>query len=82
MLTAKSPYAQQQMAAAVQFIAELAADRRTFIVTCLHCNKLCDSGSPEPTFAFVTLTYDMSLNVCICLDCLTKRRASKEEQRK
>ena len=65
---------EQQLEKTKEVINALAQDRRTFIVNCIYCNKACNSAGPMQTFAFMILKYDMSLNVCICTDCLRGQR--------
>jgi hypothetical protein len=63
---------QQKLGEAVNTIQTLAKDNRPFVIRCVHCSALCPSNGPKQTFAFIALAYDMSLNVCVCTNCLTK----------
>lgn len=65
--------AQRKLGEAVNTINNLAQDRRPFVIQCIYCNTACASVAPEQTFAFIALAYDMSLNVCVCMDCLKRR---------
>lgn len=65
--------AQQKLGEAMNTINNLAQDRRPFVIRCIYCNTACVSVGPEQTFAFIALAYDMSLNVCVCMNCLKKK---------